>query len=85
MNKKPLLIANWKMKLLPHEQIRLARQVARMIVSAGESFLFAVAPTIESTALIAKILKGASISLCAQNCFWEERGAYTGEVSPRAL
>ncbi|MDO8571447.1 MAG: triose-phosphate isomerase [bacterium] len=85
MKMKPFIIANWKMKLLPNEQVRLARQVLRMGSVATKSFSLAVSPTLESAALIAPIFKGTPIALCAQNCFWEDRGAYTGEVSPRAI
>lgn len=82
---KPLIIANWKMRMLPIEQQRFARTIVRAVGSASDTHTLAIAPTFESLALVGEVLKTTPIALCAQDCFWEERGAYTGEVSPRAL
>lgn len=82
---KPLIIANWKMRMLPIEQQRLAHSIVRAVGSASDTHTLAIAPTLESLALVGETLKKTPIALCAQDCFWEERGAYTGEVSPWAL
>ena len=42
-------------------------------------------PAFTEISAVAAVLKNTHILLGAQDCFWEEEGAYTGEVSPRAL
>ena len=44
-----------------------------------------VAPPFVALAPVAERLKGTRIALAAQNCFWEDQGAFTGEVSPPML
>ena len=40
----------------------------------------AVAPVFTSLYPVAKRLEGSAVALAAQNCFWEDQGAWTGEV-----
>lgn len=82
------LIANWKMQLDPSESVILAKDIARLW--SAES---AVAPGIRMTvcassvavAEVAAALKGTGVAVGAQDCFWEDKGAYTGETSPLTL
>lgn len=85
---KPLIIANWKMKLLPNEALILVRSIVRPLTSAstGHSrYSFVICPSLESLSPVGTILKKTPLALGAQDCFWEREGAYTGEVSPSAL
>lgn len=85
---KPIIIANWKMKLLPKEALMLARTFARTLKNAGgghSRYSFVVCPSFESLSVIGTLFKKTSLALGAQDCFWEQSGAYTGEVSPTAL
>ncbi len=45
----------------------------------------AVCPPFTNLATVAELLKGTAIKLGAQNLFWEEKGAYTGEISADML
>src|SRR3989344_4632314 len=74
MNK--LIIANWKMNpATTKEAIRLAQEsdVEGLVICPPFLFLEEVS----------KIIKKAKLG--AQDCFWEEKGAYTGEISPKEL
>ena len=74
MNK--LIIANWKMNpATTKEAIRLAQEsdVEGLVICLPFLFLEEVS----------KIIKKAKLG--AQDCFWEEKGAYTGEISPKEL
>lgn len=85
---KPLIIANWKMKLLPNEAHILARSIVPLLKSASTGhprYSFVICPSFESLSVVGIILKKTSIALGAQDCFWRKSGAYTGEVSPSAL
>jgi len=44
-----------------------------------------IAPPFVSLVPVAEVLNGSNVSLIAQNVFWENEGAYTGEISPRML
>jgi len=44
-----------------------------------------IAPPYTSLADAAKLIKGSNVKLAAQNIFWEEKGAFTGEISPLML
>lgn len=73
---KKILIANWKMNPVSEkEAIKLART---------EDFRSAViVPPFPFLGAVKKVLKNASLG--AQNAFYEEKGAYTGEISPVML
>lgn len=85
--RKPLIIANWKMQLTLPESLRLARTVIRLARAshAQRSVDIAIAPSLENCVPIARLAQRTSIAICAQDCFWESKGAYTGEVSPQRL
>ncbi len=79
---KPIIIANWKMKLGVSESIELAKKISK------EKFLKAevvLCPSFTSLSETGKILNNNEIKLGAQDCFWESDGAYTGEVSAKQL
>ncbi len=77
--RRPLLAGNWKMHLTLGESAALAKAVAAASTAAsGEAAVF-----VPFTALtvVAEVLKGSSVRVGAQDCYWEEKGAFTGEVS----
>ncbi|MFA6215988.1 MAG: triose-phosphate isomerase [Patescibacteria group bacterium] len=81
-NKKPIVIANWKMKLGAAESVQLATAVKGSVSAEVETV---VCPSFVSLVAVGNILKGSGIKLGAQDCFWEDKGAYTGEVSASQL
>lgn len=84
MNK--IVIANWKMKLSLAESLALGKEYAAAITTetAGTTEVVACANQVALTALAAAF-KETPVRLGAQNVFWEEKGAYTGETSPSML
>lgn len=90
MTRKPLIVGNWKMKLLPQEAETVMRTVVASTKKYGaalERYSFVVCPSHESIASCATIItrSRAPIQLGAQNCFWDTAGAFTGEVSAQSL
>ncbi|UCB42487.1 MAG: triose-phosphate isomerase [Dehalococcoidales bacterium] len=77
----PIIAGNWKMNTTVAEAIELTGQV-RKGISNGFSVEVVVCPPFISLAAVKEALKGTSIKLGAQNLYHEEKGAYTGEVSP---
>ncbi len=84
MARLPLIAGNWKMNKTVGEAIELVRQL-KSSISAVEGVEVAVAPPFTALQAVQKELFGSSIKLAAQNLFWEEKGAFTGEVSPVML
>ena len=66
------------------EAIDLAKQL-KASLSGVEGVEVAVAPPFTALSAVRKELEGSSIRLAAQNIFWEEKGAFTGEIAPPML
>lgn len=77
-----IVIANWKMKLGVPESIDLAKEIKKGVPKKAEVI---ICPSFISLPGVAKILQGSKIKLGGQDCFWEEAGAFTGEVSASQL
>ena len=77
----PVIAGNWKMNTTVAEAVALARAMRAELdkVSNVEKVL---CPPFVSLAPVGELVKGSSIKLGAQNLYFAEKGAYTGEVSP---
>ncbi|MGX7350945.1 triosephosphate isomerase [Enterococcus canis] len=82
--RKPIIAGNWKMNKTLSEAQSFAEAVKTAVPSKD-----VVDSVIGSPALflapLAWSLKDSDVQLSAQNCFWENEGAYTGENSPAAI
>lgn len=84
MERRPLLAGNWKM----HTTIGEAEQLAKAVAMACEGLAdrdVMIAPPFTALAAVGRVLTGTPVLLGAQNIHWEEKGAYTGEISPLML
>jgi triosephosphate isomerase len=81
------VIGNWKMKLSGKASVSLAEEVERLIGAwIGETEVIAVVcPSHLALGEVARVVSGSPIALGAQDVFWEDEGAFTGEASPRDL
>ena len=80
----PIVVGNWKLHLTVSEALALATEVKNALASA-RGVEVGVAPVFTALHPVGKRLEGTSIRLAAQDCFWETKGAWTGEVSPPLL
>jgi triosephosphate isomerase len=80
----PVIAGNWKLFKTTAEAIDLVEALAPL-VKGTRGVEIVVAPVFTVLASVRQALSGSSIRLAAQDCFWEEEGAFTGEVSPRML
>lgn len=82
--RKPLIAGNWKMNTTVTEAVKLVSEMQPLLepLSVVEKV---VCPPFVSLVAVRQVLKGSSIKLGAQNMHFEEKGAYTGEVSPLML
>ena len=84
MARIPLMTGNWKMNKTVEEAVDLVKQL-KVTISRVKGVEVAVAPPFTALYAVSKELKDSTIHLAAQNMFWEEKGAFTGEVSPLML
>jgi triosephosphate isomerase len=84
MGRLPFIAGNWKMNKTVEEALDLVRQL-KASLSNIEEVEVAVAPPFTALYAVSQELRGSSIRLAAQNLFYEEKGAFTGEVSPLML
>ena len=80
----PLVAGNWKMNTTLSEAIALVKKM-RPGLERIEGVEKIICPPFISLAPIKELLKGSSIKMGAQNLYFEEKGAYTGEISPLML
>lgn len=81
---KNLIIANWKMNTSLAEASILASSIKHDLGSVNAEVV--ICPPSVWLVPVAEILHGVkNISIGAQNAFWEQKGAYTGEISPKML
>jgi triosephosphate isomerase len=81
---KPFIAGNWKMHGVTREAEELIMRL-RELLKGIEAIDVIIAPPFTALQHIGHLLAGSSIKLCAQNIFWEEAGAYTGEISTGML
>ncbi len=84
MARLPFIAGNWKMNKTVREALDLVREL-KTALSGVKGVEVAVAPPFTALDAVRKELEGSSIRLAAQNLYWEEKGAFTGEVSPLML
>lgn len=84
MSRKLFIAGNWKMNTSASEAVALAGALVAEVGSLDAVDL-AVAPPLVYLAVVGEALKGSKIALGAQNMFYEDDGAYTGETSSAML
>jgi len=80
----PVIAGNWKLNNNSKESVELVSRLKEMI-SDVEQVEVVVAPPYTALGAVAEVIKDSPVFLSAQNSFWEESGAFTGEISPSML
>ncbi|MDY6912080.1 MAG: triose-phosphate isomerase [Chloroflexota bacterium] len=80
----PIIAGNWKMNTTVEKAVRLVQTMKSELESIADVEVV-VCPPFVSLAPVGEVLKGSSIRIGAQNMYFEEKGAYTGEISPAML
>lgn len=81
---KPLIAGNWKMHKTVSESLDFVKQLKTMLPE-GLNRDIVIAPPFTALRPVAEETKGTVIRTAAQNLHWEEKGAYTGEISAAML
>lgn len=83
--RKPIIAGNWKMYKTAAEARMLALAVKNSCAGRPDGTDVVLCPPFTSLAAVGEVVRGSKIKLGAQNCFWADQGAYTGEISARML
>src|SRR5215510_14895642 len=76
-----IVAGNWKMNKTVGEALTLVRELRGMVTMIRDKVEIVVAPPFTALYAVAKALDDSNIHLAAQNCYWDDAGAFTGEVS----
>ncbi len=83
MVRKKIIAGNWKMNMTPSEAVELINTLKPLVVNNEVDVVFCV-PAIDIIPAM-EAAKGTNIHIGAENMYFEEKGAYTGEISPAML
>ena len=83
MARKKIIAGNWKMNMTPSEAVALINTLKPLVQNDEVDVLLCV-PAIDIIPAM-EAAKGTNIQIGAENMYFEEKGAYTGEISPNML
>ena len=83
-NRIPMIAGNWKMHKTAAEAAESAKKLAALTADVSGREIM-IAPTFTALDAVSRALAGSTILLGAQNMYWEDKGAYTGEIAPGML
>lgn len=83
MSRKKIIAGNWKMNMTPSEAVKLVETLKPLVANDDVDVVFCV-PAIDILPVV-EAAKGSNIQVGAENMYFEEKGAYTGEISPNML
>ncbi len=81
--RKKIIAGNWKMNKTPSETVTLINELKPLVANDEVDVVFCVPAISLTTAMEAA--KDSNIQIGAQNMYFEESGAYTGEIAPNML
>ncbi|HIQ95002.1 MAG TPA: triose-phosphate isomerase [Candidatus Limivivens merdigallinarum] len=83
MARKKIIAGNWKMNMTPSEAVELVNTLKPLVATEESDVVFCV-PAIDLIPVL-EACKGSNIQVGAENMYFEEKGAFTGEISPNML
>ena len=83
MARKKIVAGNWKMNMTPSQAVKLVEELKPLVVSDDVEVVYCV-PAIDIVPVV-EAVKGTNVAVGAENMYYEEKGAYTGEISPEML
>ena len=81
--RRTIVAGNWKMNKTPSEAVKLVETLKPLVANDDVDVVFCV-PAIDIVPVV-EAVKGTNIKVGAENMYYEESGAYTGEIAPAML
>ncbi|BCW96245.1 MAG: triose-phosphate isomerase [Fimbriimonadales bacterium] len=82
--RRPLIAGNWKMHLSPSEGAALATMLRQRIGMRSDVEIL-LCPAFVALQAVAEAIRGSEMKLGAQDVFWRDSGAFTGQIAPPML
>ncbi|MGM0471894.1 MAG: triose-phosphate isomerase [Bacillota bacterium] len=82
--RRPFIAANWKMHKTNQQAVAMVDKLVDLVAGVEDVDIAICAPA-TALAPLNEITAGTNVALGAENMYWEEKGAYTGEISPLML
>jgi len=83
MARRKIVAGNWKMNMTPSQAIALCEELKDVVKSDSVDVVYCV-PAIDIVPVV-EAVKGTNVEVGAENMYFEEKGAYTGEISAEML
>ena len=83
MARRKIVAGNWKMNMTPSEAVNLVETLKPLVASETVDVVFCV-PAIDIVPVV-EAVKGTNIAVGAENMYFEDKGAFTGEISADML
>ncbi len=83
MARKKIIAGNWKMNMTPTEAKALCETLKPLVDNPDVDVVYCV-PAIDLVP-VSEAIQGTNVNLGAENMYFEEKGAFTGEISPAML
>lgn len=80
----PVIAGNWKLFKTIAESVALVQEL-KPLVANSQGVEIIVAPVFTALSRVSDAIAGSKVKMAAQDCYWEEEGAFTGEVAPKLL
>ena len=83
MSRKKIIAGNWKMNMTPSQAVKLCEELKPLVANDDVDVVYCV-PAIDIVPVV-EAVKGTNVEVGAENMYFEEKGAYTGEISADML
>ena len=83
MARRKIVAGNWKMNMTPSQAVKLVEELKPLVASDSVDVVYCV-PAIDIVPVV-EACKGTNVAVGAENMYFEEKGAYTGEISAEML
>ena len=83
MSRKKIIAGNWKMNMTPSQAVKLCEELKPLVANDDVDVVYCV-PAIDIVPVV-EAVKGTNVEVGAENMYFEEKGAYTGEISAEML
>lgn len=83
MARRKIVAGNWKMNMTPSEAVKLVEELKPLVASDEVDVVYCV-PAIDIVPVV-EAVKGSNVAVGAENMYFEDKGAFTGEISAAML
>ena len=83
MARRKIIAGNWKMNMTPSQAVALCEELKDLVKSDSVDVVYCV-PAVDIVPVV-EAVKGTNVEVGAENMYFEEKGAYTGEISAAML